>query len=394
MRRMLILLAAVLSAACMQAQEPQYKMILTLKDGRRMAALCDDIDSMRLARLGQTRARLAERYATSTSVAVTIDADEGVSRVRAVCVPRGEVPADPRALIEAQDPVGSPAPCARAFDFLTPSTPYTVLAVAYNADGLPGEVERIDVATGKREDDPFAVELVRAGATTADYAVTPRDASISYYHILTGLDYYASWQQEDGAAGDVLQHFVSMWRTFASWYGDTWQSLMRDDLRQGRSEGSAQHLMWDAEQVIVAFGMTPEGELATPIQVEKVRTAAPTPSDNEIAVEVTECRWGEVAVKATTSNNDAYFVTVQPESYVSQFATSEELLVGLCYKADNLNPAAIARTADTDSENGLWTFTPRPKEDTQYTVIAVGLDEGAPSTKPVIKKITVPGGSF
>lgn len=394
MTRMLILLAAVLSAACLQAQEPQYKMILTMKDGRRMAALCDDIDSMRLARLGQTRALLSGRYVTSSSVAVTVGADEGVSRVRAVCVPQAAVPADPRALVEAQDPVGSPAPCTRAFDFLTPSTLYAVLAVAYDADGLPGEVARLDVATGTREADPFTIRVDRAGATTIDYTVTPRDASVSYYHILTGPGYYASWQQEDGAEGDVLQHFVSMWRTFASWYGDTWQSLMRDDLRQGTSAGSAQHLMWDAEQVVVAFGMTPGGELATPIQVEKVRTAAPTPSANELAVEVTECRWGEVTVKVATTNNDPYFVTVQPESYVSRFATEEELLVGLCYEADNLNPAAISRTADTDDENGVWEFTPRPKEDTQYTVIAVGLDEGAPSTKPVIKKITVPGGSF
>ena len=66
----------------------------------------------------------------------------------------------------------------------------------------------------------------------------------------------------------------------------------------------------------------------------------------------------------------------------------------LCYEADNINPTDLARTRDEDLRDGLWEFRVRKDVDTDYYIIAVGLDEGAPATRAFKTKITVPGGSF
>lgn len=152
--------------------------------------------------------------------------------------------------------------------------------------------------------------------------------------------------------------------------------------------------MWDARQIVITFGMDDDGNLVTPIQVDSIHTNAPTPVDMDIPVTVLSNEWGDQQIKAAPTTNTPYFITMQPAAYVDLYKTDAALLRALCYEADNINPTDLARTRDEDLRDGLWEFRVRKDVDTDYYIIAVGLDEGAPATRAFKTKITVPGGSF
>lgn len=379
-----------------QAQEQLYKMKITMQDGSRLSALTDEVDSMELVEIGEAKVSVTERYKTSSSIAVDIETEASVSRVQAAIVYGSEMDPDLDYTKYVQEHAVADAKgsCTVAFDFLHPESIYTVYVLAYDQNGIPTGLTKLTTVTGSVADDPFTVKPVRIGTTTLSYTVEPKDNSIRYYTIATGEDYYKKWQNEEGADGDVLQHFIGMWETFATWYGDTWQNLMKDDLKQNKYESESTHLMWDARQVVISFGMDLDGNLITPIQVDSFHTNAPTPVEMEIPVTVVTNEWGNVEIKAEPSTDNPYFIAMQPAAYVEQFADDDALLRGLCYEADNINPATLARTRDTDTDNGVWGFRIRRDTDTDYYIIAVGLDEGAPATKAFKTKITVPGGSF
>lgn len=397
MKKSILLAAAlILCGMTVRAQEQLYKMKITLQDGSHLAALTDEVDSMELIEIGEAKATMTERYKTSSSIAVNIEAEASVSRVQAAIVYGSEVDPDMdyTKYVQEHATIDATGSCTAAFDFLQPESVYTIYALAYDQNGLATGLTQLTTTTGSVADDPFTVKPLRIGTTSLSYEVEPKDPSLRYYSIATGADYYKIWQNEEGANGDVLQHFIAMWEVFASWYGDTWQSLMKDDLKQNKYESESTHLMWDAQQVVISFGMDLEGNLVTPIQVDSFHTNAPTPIEMDIPVTVVTNEWGNVELKAEPSTNDPYFIALQPATYVEQFADDEALLRGLCYEADNINPATLARTRDTDTEDGVWGFRIRRDTDTEYYIIAVGLDEGAPATKAFKTKIIVPGGSF
>lgn len=72
------------------AQEPLYKMKLTLQDGSKLAALTDEIDSMQLTTVKAAEVHVTERYKTSSSIGINIEAEASVTRVQAAIVAGSE----------------------------------------------------------------------------------------------------------------------------------------------------------------------------------------------------------------------------------------------------------------------------------------------------------------
>ena len=397
MKKSILFLSALLfSGMTALAQQPLYKMKITLQDGSKVAALTDEIDSMQLVEVGKAEADVELRYKTSSPIAVTVDAEASVTRIQAAIIEGSErdPSVDYTAYVQQHSVCDAQSSCTVAFDFLKPETIYTVYVLAYDENELPTGLKTLTVTTGAVADDPFTVTASHIGNTSVSYTVTPKDPSIKYYTLLTGEDYYKTWQNEEGAYGDVLQHFISMWAYFASWYGDTWQSIMQMDLLKDTQSSESSHLMWNARQVAITFGMDNDGNLITPIQIDSFHTTAPTPSEMQIPVTVVHNAWGDVQVQANPTTDEPYFLAMQPAEYVDLYDNDEALLRALCYEADNINPVTLARTRDTDEQNGLWEFRPRREVDTDYYIIAIGLDDGAPATIPFKTKITVPGGSY
>ena len=256
------------------AQEPLYKMKLTLQDGSKLAALTDEIDSMQLTTVKAAEVHVTERYKTSSSIGINIEAEASVTRVQAAIVAGSEK--DPNInyteYVQKHSVCDAKGSYTLAFDFLKPESIYTIYVLAYDENGLPTGLKSLTCSTGAVADDPFTVTTTHVGTTTLKYNVTAKDASVKYCTFATGYDYYQRWQLEEGTNGDVIKHFISMWSTFASWYGENWQTMMKYDRREGTYEGDGYHLMWDARQVVITFGMDDDGNLVTPIQVDSIHT--------------------------------------------------------------------------------------------------------------------------
>lgn len=386
MRRHLLTLAALCVALAAAAQTPQYKVKIKLTDGRHLTALAEEVDSITFASLGKVQATISERYHTSTSLGVVIEKPENASSVKALCVPATTQIADSdlKNYIEANATVDSEVSYKKAFDFLQPETAYDIYALAYDESGIAGEVTRLTLTTGAKSDDPFTLSS-DVTTTTVSYTVTPKDSGLKYKAMCMGLNRYLSNCDAADNAGDILEYFIESWKYWASMYGDSWLNQMWGyELVSGEYSDVQNHLMWDADQVMIMFGMNQDGTLATPIQIEKLHTLAPTPSQNQLTLNLTSTAYRNVAVDVTTTNDDTYFVTCQPAALVEKYATDDALMRALCYEADNLVPSSLAR-----SGNDTWEFRPT-QPDTDYYIIAVGLDDGAPATTPVKTKFHHP----
>ena len=386
MKRYILMLAAALTGTAVMAQTPSYKMKVTLKDGTKLTALTDEVEEISFAKLGKVKVNLSERYKTSTSLGVNLDIEANASRLKAVCVPATQTVANPKDYIEKNADVDYNGSYKKSWDFLTPETDYVVYALAYDANGLPSEVTQLALKTGKAADDPFTVEATTT-ATSVSYSVTPKGTDYKYYTICTGLDYYKGWCDETGNDGDVLKHFIAMWKYNGSMFGDSWESEMWNyESYTGTTEDIQKHLMWDADQVMISFGMYKDGTLATPIQVDKFRTKAPEKSDIKINLTVKTNEWRNVVVGAEVSNDDTYLVNVQPASLVGD-RKGAELLKWLVYEG-NTDLSDYAKSGSQD-----WEFTPS-KGGEKYYAIGFGMKDGAPTTDPVIIEFTLPQGNF
>ncbi len=381
-----LLLAACQGLATMAQENVAYKLKVNLASGEKFAFRADEVDSITFANYEKVQVNLSKRFVTSTTVAVNIELQENSKRFYALCLPaEQQIPEDQvKDYILKNKTVEAETSYKKSFDLLKPETEYTIYALAFDMNDIPSNVSKLTLKTGKVSDDPFSIAINKITNRSVDYTVTPKDPGIKYYTLSSTLAKYYEDCTAGENAGDVIQHYIAMWTQFASWYGSTWQEMMKLDMKTGTYTNNQIELLWDTDQMIVVFGMNDAGELVTPIYTQSYRTTAPKPSNNEIKIELAkEPAYRDVVVKTTVSNNDDYFVSVQPASYVDKFESTEEMINHLCY-----NTHGIAGLTHNGSKEAIEFRPSKPDQD--YYVIAVGLDEGAPCTKPVMLKFHNP----
>ena len=384
MKKYLLLLLAVCQGGAVMAQQPtSYKMKVTLKSGEKIVMLTEDIDSLTFADYDKVKVNLSERFVTSSTVAVNIELQENSKRFYALCLPASQqIPENQlKDYILAHKTVEKETSYKKSFDMLQPETEYTVYALAFDINDVPSEVSKITLKTGKVEDDELTIKVNSVTRRTVDFSVKPKNPNTKFYTLCSGLDKYYKDCDERENHGDVVKHYIAMWTYFASMYGGTWQSLMNNDLKSGVFQDVQGRLRWNDDQMIVAFGMNEDGTLSTPVYTKNFKTQAPTPSTNQIKLEIKSVAYRKVILKATTTNNDSYYLGVQPASYVDRFSSREEMINHLCYESTVENQNF---NGDTETE-----FNPF-KPDQDYYAIAVGLDDNAPSTAPIVIKFHHP----
>lgn len=392
MKKYLLLLLAACQGMAAMAQSPAYKLKINMKNGTKLSVITDEVEAIKFAKLGKVQAKLSQRYVTSTSLGVNIDIEANASKVKAVCVPASQTIEDPKAYIEANATVEAYNSYKKAFDFLTPETDYVVYALAYDDNGIASEVSSLKLTTGKTADDPFVVNAKNVTTTTLDYVVTPKDDNVQYVVQTTGMDMYNTWCNEGENNGDVFQHFVTFWKAMGNMYGETWQQQIKYDAKKGTYDSEVDYntqktLLWDADQVIITFGVTKDGELVTPIQTTKVRTLAPVPSDNKIKLTLKTNAWRDVVITADVSNSDKYIVNVQSAAAADAHIQSGDLVKWLLNSGTDYSNYGKSGSQD-------WEFSPN-KGGQKYYAIGIGIDDnGAPTTEPTIIDFVLPEGGF
>lgn len=378
----------ILATACLSITafaQTQYKMKVNLKSGENIAFLSDDVDSLTFDTYDKVKVNLSERFVTSNTVAVNIESQENVSHFYALCVPATTQIADEQIVdyIIKNKTVDKSFSYKKSFDNLEADKEYNVYALAFDKNEIPGEVSKITLRTGKPADDKLKIEVLGTTTTSVSFKVTPADNNMKYYSLCSSVEkYYQDCDAEDNA-GDVFMHYVAYWKFLASMYsGYTWQDMMALSLVSGTKEENQDRLKWDTDQIIVTFGVTDDGVLSTPIYTKRTKTLAPKPSTNQISLELSDIVTGSVKVKVTTTNDEDYYLGVEQVTYVDAFSTLEEMAENLCYE--------VSVTNFTHRGNEESVELKPKKAGRDYYVIAIPLDNGAPSGKPVVQKFTNP----
>lgn len=139
--------------------------------------------------------------------------------------------------------------------------------------------------------------------TDATAVINPSANNLNYYWGLTTKDDFTA----KGGADGMVQFRINIWKNTASYYGDgtTWQEAMSWDLKNGPVEEALSErfdpLTPETDYVLYAFGMSPEGELTTPVAVKEFTNKTPA---NTISIELKDEEPVDATVLITPSDNE------------------------------------------------------------------------------------------
>ncbi|MCI6703062.1 MAG: hypothetical protein MR455_07035 [Prevotella sp.] len=169
--------------------------------------------------------------------------------------------------------------------------------------------------------DDFVIEPAEITSSVLKVNIVPKDKNITYYSCFTDQTGY-------GRAWDVYGSIFNMdkewWVYVASLYSKTWTDILPSQVNKGdyTMDGGTDYgfILWDHEYYAYCYGLSLEGEITTPIYMQKYKTLSPTPSENKITVEsVTPGEDGKVMVKISTTNDDPYYVGAQKKNYIDSW---------------------------------------------------------------------------
>lgn len=254
------------------------------------------------------------------------------------------------------------------------------------ADGGQAELT-IHVTSQKMLD----IEVEKIGNRTCTYSITPSDPSLRYYSLLRiqSGEYSVDRMDQYGSEEQNCYHFALDWWDFCGGlYGMSWVDFMNETgLSSGKITETEGELKPGEQYCIFAFAMTEDGQLASPIEIEKFITTLPEPSDNTFEVSVDTITSAEVVFTVVPSNNDKYFVNVQRASYVDYFLEHDNVMEEMVPSLVNgfspsVYPECYCQGTVTRSTDD---FLASIRRDSDYYIIVFGYDDG-PTTQVTLQK--------
>lgn len=154
----------------------------------------------------------------------------------------------------------------------------------------------------------FVIEVKSLTETTVEFSVTPADMEMTYIAMMTTKEYYDSF--EDNAEAFVYDDIAWFYEISAN-EGITFEECLAERLKTGTLNDTQENLDPDSEYYIYAYGLSPEGDVLTPLYTTLFKTLSPELTKITFDVEVIDIDYTEATVNVTPSDNDAlYFINV------------------------------------------------------------------------------------
>ena len=288
---------------------------------------------------------------------------------------------------------------------LTPESDYYVVAFGYDAQkgAVTTDVVLSDMISTLEEPGPVLgeINLKLEGEPTwrnAVVQVDPSNDEVKYIcDVCTKEKFDAQYANNLSA---IIEDHIRIWKGDAILYGedeDAWPQFMANYQMYGNQMISVNDdvalLRWNTEYVFYCFGMNDIGEQTTEIVTLPFNTSAPTPSENDITVKITQTDKTTVNFTIETTNDDPYFVSIQTIDYLARFGegkdesyeelvhdlislkTDEEIAACVFYGTQDLTNSDISKTV-----NGFK----------EYQVVVWGFDNG-PTTEVIFSETFKPG---
>ncbi len=267
---------------------------------------------------------------------------------------------------------------------LVPDTEYVIYSYGLKTDGTrTTDIYREYVTTKAVEmiDVAFEIDAVVSGSNI-DVGVVPGRDDIYYCFDVMEKD-----EVDREFGGDVAaaaKYLINYSVQLGMYYGMTAEEVVKAIASQGPVRNVFE-LLPDAEYVVYAASVNLNGHVNSDVASLNVVTGDITPSDNIITLEIEEVGKVTVTVSATTTNDDEYFLGVEPAGDFEGMS-DDEIMEAIINK--------YGEYIDFWTEDGDVNQREFEKlvPETDYMVIAFGIRMGRPAT-PLVKQIVRTGES-
>lgn len=291
-----------------------------------------------------------------------------------------------------------------SFEQLTPVTDYTFIAFGYEPTKgeITTEVWSVSVVTleasapelGERH--KISIEDV----TWCDAALTITPDNLDK-EFVCGIYTRAAYDEKFDTKDAIISARMAEWEAMAQQnveYGndDTWQYYMQLEQHVGVSSIAASELLslgWNTEYVVYCFGIDDDGTVTSTVTIAEFKTLSAAESENRFDISVDATTEQSIIFTVTPSNDDPYFVALQPTTYTDCYGPDAEqsyemMILDLvtAYPDDLLKEKYIfsGEQQFTSSQ-----FLASVNHECEYKIIVCGFDNG-PSTDVVLSEAIKP----
>ena len=228
----------------------------------------------------------------------------------------------------------------RTFDGLVGHSYYRIVYFQYDTtiNKKVGDVILSERITTPDAPELFDIEISDIKGLSANIHITPPDNKTSYFFWLYTMDSYERYQHSSDY--ELLQYDYSFWAYVSQLYGYTLEEVIANDIVTGEVTINTDYMLyiaeWDTEYLVWAYGITPSGEVTTPITRKQFRTLAPEPSSMTFEVPNIELMWKEHTTEEGTirgweaeatiipsSKEERYFATITNKDWYDWYFTED-----------------------------------------------------------------------
>ena len=266
-----------------------------------------------------------------------------------------------------------------------------------------------DVIFSERITTPDAPELFDIDVTdikgmSAVLNITPPNNETTYYYYLYPVADYEKYQH--GSDYELMQYDYSFWQYMAAIYEKPLDEVIANDLVQGAQRVNTDALLylaeWNTQYIAWAYGITPDGQVTTPITRRCFTTASPASSSMSFEAENIKTEWYEQTTSEGTirgyvaqvdiipsSKNERYFATITNKDWYDWYASENN--TGRCDEQYImyqilLNASKPSSQLDEMCHEGNFTyncFEEREillRPDREYALFVFGMDDNGATT--------------
>ena len=283
---------------------------------------------------------------------------------------------------------------------------YKVVYFAYDeATGKKvGDVIFSERITTPDAPEVFDIEITDITGLSATINITPPDNDTSYYFYLYPVADYEKYQHSSDY--ELMQYDYSFWQYMAAISEMDIKDIISNDLVKGPQSVSTDALLylteWNTEYIVWAYGITPEGQVTTPITRCTFTTASPATSSMTFEVSNIDVEWYEETTSEGTirgymaeatiipsNKGERYFATITNKDWYDWYASennkgrSDEQYIMYQILLNASQPSSYLPEMCHEGDIKYNCFEEREillRPDREYAVFVFGLDDNGATT--------------
>ncbi len=268
---------------------------------------------------------------------------------------------------------------------LEANTEYLIYAYGLELDGTrTTDIYREYVTTKNIEkvNVTFDIDAQVAGSSV-DVTVTPSDNNVYYY--FDAIDVESVQSEFGGDIAEAAKYFIDYNLMLGNAYGMTAEEVILEIASQGQD-----HYLFEmeaeTEYIIFAMAVSTDGKVISDVTTKNVTSGKVEPSDNVITLNVDSTTTSSVTVSTTATNDDPYFLGIEPAAYFNGMS-DEEIMASIIESYGSY----INYSIENGNVDGLELIGLDPG--TEYLLMAFGVQSGTATTALVKQLVSTDAGS-